>query len=73
MSFYRHKYRHKTDCMGLANPVFQAAESLAPDGHRGKVILSKIINAGMSNQVVPAPFAAGFLKGTSWMCKFSIP
>jgi len=49
--------------MGLANPCFQAAESLAPDGHRGKVILAKMINAGMSNQVISAPLAAGFLKG----------
>lgn len=49
--------------MNLANPVISAAESLAPDGHRGKRIISSLLCGQTSNQVISATAAASYLMG----------
>lgn len=47
----------------MANPVFSAVESLAPDGSRGKRILSSLLCGQTANQVIASTTAASYLLG----------
>jgi hypothetical protein len=54
--------------MGAANMTFQAAISLCPDGPdgtRGNNVLSRMLIAGKSNQLIPTTKAAAYLLGHS--------
>jgi hypothetical protein len=62
-SEYAFGYVSKFETMELADPIFSAAVALAPDGHRGKAVLSRMLCGQSANQLIAAATAASYLMG----------